>query len=144
MKQITKSVEETQRIAAEFVRRLTQVGSKARVIALCGDLGSGKTTFVQGVAQALGITATITSPTFVIVKTYQTTSPVFTKLVHMDAYRLQGGKEIETVGFSKFTSDPENLVLIEWPERMGDMFLSDIERVNFTFIDAATREIELP
>jgi tRNA threonylcarbamoyladenosine biosynthesis protein TsaE len=130
------SIEETWRIAAEVATQLTP----GMVIALTGDLGAGKTTFMQGIAFALGIKRPITSPTFTLCQEYQT--PKF-KLVHMDLYRLNGPDDLLTIGF------PEHLesgavVAVEWPERGGDLIPPDALHITLTLSDdAETRAIEI-
>lgn len=104
--------------AERFVRNLPKErGKKAFVVGLSGELGAGKTAFVQEVARALGISRPVASPTYTIVQTYPVEHPVFTRLVHVDAYRLQSG-EAGTIGWEEYVSNPENLVLVEWPERI--------------------------
>lgn len=130
------SLEETWRIAAEVATQLTP----GTVIALTGDLGAGKTTFMQGIAFALGIKRPITSPTFTLCQEYQT--PNF-KLVHMDLYRLNGPDDLLTIGF------PEHLesgavVAVEWPERGGDLIPRDALHISLMLSDEAeTRTIEI-
>lgn len=130
------SIEETWRVAAEVAEQLTP----GMVLALTGDLGAGKTTFMQGIALALGIKRPITSPTFTLCQEYQT--PNF-KLVHMDLYRLNGPDDLLTIGF------PEHLesgavVAVEWPERGGDLIPPDALHISLTLSDEAeTRTIEI-
>jgi tRNA threonylcarbamoyladenosine biosynthesis protein TsaE len=130
------SIEETWRIAAEVATQLTP----GTVIALTGDLGAGKTTFMQGIAFACGVTRPITSPTFTLCQEYQT--PKF-KLVHMDLYRLNGPDDLLTIGF------PEHLesgavVAVEWPERGGDLIPQNALHITLTLSDDAdTRTIEI-
>jgi tRNA threonylcarbamoyladenosine biosynthesis protein TsaE len=106
-----------------FVRRvLGRIPHKtcgAVVLALSGELGSGKTTFVQMLARELGVTDTVQSPTYVLMKKYQTTNPVFSTLVHIDAYRLERPEEFKALEPEKFLHDPASLVVIEWPERVA-------------------------
>ena len=135
-KHTVQSIEETWRVAAEVAEQLTP----GMVLALTGDLGAGKTTFMQGIAFALGIKRPITSPTFTLCQEYQT--PKF-KLVHMDLYRLNGPDDLLTIGF------PEHLesgavVAVEWPERGGDLIPPDALHITLTLSDdAETRAIEI-
>jgi tRNA threonylcarbamoyladenosine biosynthesis protein TsaE len=138
---ISGSVLETQIAARCFVDRLT-AGSRAFVVALQGDLGSGKTAFAQGVAAALGIKDTVQSPTFVIEKLYKTSHPKFKKLVHIDAYRLDSADELLKLGWKETVADPGNLVLVEWPERVAEIMPDDAEIIRFEFIDENTRNIK--
>lgn len=90
-------------------------------VALKGDLGAGKTSFSKKVGEILGVTESITSPTFVIQKTYTTTHPVYTKLVHIDAYRLEEEKELLQLNFEETLTEPNTLVLLEWPEKVPEI-----------------------
>jgi tRNA threonylcarbamoyladenosine biosynthesis protein TsaE len=86
---ITTSLEETQKLAAEWVRSLGASSDEALVVGLYGNLGAGKTSFTQAVARELGVIDIVNSPTFVIEKIYETKHPDFKRLVHIDAYRLE-------------------------------------------------------
>lgn len=89
-------------------------------IALHGDLGSGKTTFMRGLARGMGIDAAITSPTYNIYSIYQGTR----QLLHMDAYRIASAAELDTLCIEEFLRPPY-LIAIEWPENVGD-FMDDL------------------
>lgn len=107
------------------------------VICLDGELGSGKTVFVKGFAKALGITETITSPTFSLVKEYQDGEmPLF----HMDVYRLDGAKE--DFGFSDYLNQ-DGVVIIEWPEMIEDQLPEERLDIKFKVIDDDTRVLVL-
>lgn len=108
----TASAEETQRIAAELAAELP----REAVLALHGDLGVGKTTFVQGLARAWGVDAHVTSPTFTIFHLYRGRERT---LVHLDAYRLERAAELETLMVEDFLTPPYCLA-IEWPERVAE------------------------
>jgi tRNA threonylcarbamoyladenosine biosynthesis protein TsaE len=85
---------------------------------LSGNLGAGKTTFVQTLGHKLGISETIQSPTYVLMKTYAINYPPFIQLVHIDAYRLMNPEEFLTLKPERFLNDPHNLVIVEWPEQV--------------------------
>ena len=111
------NLEELQKEAARFSHSLIPSASHAVLVTLSGELGAGKTSFAQGLARELGVEESITSPTFVLEKKYNL--PVgrrFARLIHVDAYRLEGGKSLEPLGFSDLYADPTNLILLEWPE----------------------------
>ncbi len=97
----------------------------ATVLTLSGDLGAGKTTFVQGVASVLGVEEPVTSPTFVIMKIYDLINQPFKRLVHMDAYRLKGKEHLRVLGWEALCADPENLICIEWPEKIEGAIPAD-------------------
>jgi len=107
------TAEDTQALAQRIGRGLGPEAS----IALTGDLGAGKTTFVQGLARAYGITRHVTSPTFNILLSYAGTGGT---LHHLDAYRLQPGTDPETICPPEFLVPPYCLC-IEWPERSPDL-----------------------
>ncbi|MFA6095087.1 MAG: tRNA (adenosine(37)-N6)-threonylcarbamoyltransferase complex ATPase subunit type 1 TsaE [Candidatus Paceibacterota bacterium] len=144
---------QTESIAADFVlsllKKIKENPTKgAYVVGLQGELGAGKTAFTKGVARAFGLSDTVTSPTFVIEKIYSLPETVFgavnpfKKLIHIDAYRLDGGVEIEHLGWKEISEDPTNLILIEWPEQVKDA-VSPTEILLFSFVDDVTRKIEL-
>ena len=111
----TSSVHEMYDVAASMVNELMD----AHTILLQGDLGSGKTTFVQGVAKAFGATRPVRSPTFTLVNEYPVTHERIDRIVHIDLYRLDDVDEnsARDLGLPVYLSDPRALVLIEWPER---------------------------
>lgn len=141
---ISKSLEETQRIAKEFVENLLSgkvPKSRAFIVAMHGDLGSGKTTFVKAVAKEFGIENTVTSPTFVIEKIYKLESQVFDNLIHIDAYRLEEGGELKNLGWEEISKNSKNIIFIEWPSNVSDIIPKNAQEISFKFIDENTREI---
>lgn len=93
---------------------------RAVVLVLSGDLGAGKTTFTQALALELGVTAVVNSPTFTIMKRYDTTHQEFSSLIHMDAYRIETVAELRPLGFSEWLTSPGTLICIEWGERIKE------------------------
>lgn len=138
MKTQIKSLAEMDTFSANYLSGLAP-GSTARVVGLSGDLGSGKTTFVQGVARALGIPDQITSPTFVIMKSYELPASSFKKMIHIDAYRLESARELEDLRFNELAHDPSNLIFIEWPERVKEILPPGKKELFFAFIDESNR-----
>ena len=130
------------KFATKFVSTLAPLKDQASVVGLCGDLGSGKTTFVKGVAVALGITEHVTSPTFVIEKIYKLPGGKFEHLIHIDAYRLESGKELLQLGWRELLANPKNLVFLEWPERVSDALPVSIRKLQFSFVDETTRSVK--
>lgn len=128
--------------AEQFVTTLPHTaGDRAHIVGLSGDLGSGKTTFVQSVARALGSSAAVTSPTFVLAQCYRIDRPPFRSLIHIDAYRLNPD-EAHTIGWEEYVADPTNLILVEWPEKMLSDFPSDAAILKFVVTGDNSRSIE--
>ena len=144
MKSITThSVEETQQFAREFLLSLSPQESEATIVGLYGNLGAGKTTFTQSVARELGITQPITSPTFVIEKIYEINHKSFARLVHIDAYRLEGERELQNLNFEELVSNKNNLIFIEWPENVKDILPTNHIKLFCEFVDENSRKFEL-
>lgn len=140
------SIDQTKEFAEKTLNTLIEKGrateyKKAIVVGLSGDLGSGKTTFSQLVAKLLGIEENVTSPTFVIEKIYKTKNESFKTFVHIDAYRLESGKEMDTLRFQEVLNTPNTLVFIEWPEKIQEALPGDTIKISFKFIDENTREV---
>lgn len=103
----------------EILKTLTAHADRATVVLLDGDLGSGKTTFMQQLARMLGVTTLVTSPTYTIMQRYPFESGSFTALVHMDAYRLDALSELEPLRFSELLKSPQTLLCIEWGSKVA-------------------------
>lgn len=132
----SRSIAATWRAAAQVVAELPAGG----VVALQGDLGAGKTTFVQGMAIALGVQRPVTSPTFTLCGEYPGGRRL---LVHMDLYRLQDPDDLLAIGFQEYL-ERQALVAIEWPERAGDLLPPDTLWVTLTLgTGARTRRIQV-
>ena len=142
-KQLTYNLSQTQKIAKQLARDVlkNKNNKKSFVLALEGDLGSGKTSFVQGFAKGLGIKEKILSPTFILMKKFTIHNSQFKNFYHLDCYRLQKPKEILNLGFKEIISNPQNIVVIEWADRIKKILPKDIVWIKFTFIDEKTREI---
>lgn len=135
---ISHSLEETKAIAQKIL------DTGARVIALRGDLGAGKTALTKCIAELLGITETVTSPTFVIMKKYE--APLLFKergggeVVHIDAYRIQSENELDVLNLNELVQDPKNLIIIEWPEQTMKLLPPQTLTVQCDFVDEMTRK----
>ena len=116
MKYTTHSEEETRAVAKEFAATL----KGGEVIALQGNLGAGKTTFVRGVAEALGANGKIKSPTFAVVHEYETGSEEIERVVHLDLYRLEDPEELHNVGLEDLITEA-SVTFVEWPEKVGEL-----------------------
>ncbi len=135
------SLAQLPRFAEDFIARLPKAArGRAYIVGLQGELGTGKTTFVQTVAKALGVSEPVASPTFVIAQAYPIDREPFSRLVHVDAYRLSP-KEKDTVGWEEYAENPESLILVEWPERLpgGTPHLGTL--LTFAVTGEDTREI---
>ena len=111
------------------------------VVGLYGELGAGKTTFTQVLAQALGVTENVTSPTFVLEKIYTLEGQKFLRLIHIDAYRLESGNELRQLNFERLIQDKNNLIVIEWADNIEDALPEHTKRIHFTVTGEHTRGI---
>lgn len=109
---VTRSAEETRIVGASLAPMLMP----GDVVSLGGDIGAGKTVFVQGLGAALGVRSRITSPTFTIVHEYEGRY----RLVHVDVYRLESFQEVLDLGFEELL-DPEAIMLVEWGEAVAPL-----------------------
>lgn len=114
----TYTQSELRSIAEAIIMDAPRMSGGASVVVLTGDLGAGKTTLVQEIARVLGVEGTVQSPTFVVLKSYQTKSAEFPALYHMDAYRIEDVAELAPLRFESVVGTPGALVLIEWGERI--------------------------
>jgi len=138
MKKIIKNKEELAYLAASIAASL--VGGD--ILALEGDLGSGKTTFTQNLASALGVSKTVTSPTFNIMKKYEIRGSGLW-LVHMDCYRLMSEDDAISIGIDEYLGQKNIITVIEWPEKIVELLPPEkTKTIKFRYIDENTREIE--
>ncbi|MDH4265801.1 MAG: tRNA (adenosine(37)-N6)-threonylcarbamoyltransferase complex ATPase subunit type 1 TsaE [Deltaproteobacteria bacterium] len=130
----TKSPEQTMHLGRICGELLTQ-GS---VIALMGDLGTGKTVFVKGVAKGVGVAdeGEVTSPSFVLVNEYQGRFPVY----HVDLYRLHNAEEVEDLGWEELTCPP-GVTLIEWAEKVLQLLPEERTEVHLEWVSAVERKL---
>ena len=139
---------EISKISKKFLDKILKMANKkARVVALSGILGAGKTTLTQEIAKQLGIKDNIISPTFVIMKIYKTNPNSqyyshFKKLIHIDAYRLDLPVELLKIGWQELQDDKDNLIIIEWPENVKEHLSSSTYWVKLEHIDDQTRVFE--
>lgn len=120
---ITRSPNATKKIGRLLAEKIATARSPKKtavILALSGDLGSGKTVFVRGFCRFFNVTQKIVSPTFVLMRNFRLNSPEikFNKIYHLDCYRLQKPKEILALNFKAIVNEPQNIVLIEWPEKI--------------------------
>jgi len=136
------------KISQKLLNKILKMNNKkAKVVALSGELGAGKTTLTQELAKQLGIKNNIVSPTFVIMKIYNI-NPIskyhlhFKKLIHIDAYRLNSHEELLKIGWQELVKDKNNLIVIEWPEKVKGCLKNDVCWVKLGHIDDQTRVFE--
>ena len=148
MTHVSKSLAETAEIAKVFLNSISTKEGVATTVAFYGDLGAGKTTFIQALAKEMGIEEPTTSPTFVIQKSYEASLKhdmfgqikYFKKLVHIDAYRLESGDDLLKLRFDEILSLPNILICIEWPSNIESALPKDVIKVECKFVDENTRE----
>lgn len=134
---ITKAAEETKEFAREFAAQFINGG----ILALSGDLGAGKTTFAQGFAQGLGIKDRIVSPTFLIIRQYPIPGQK-NLFYHIDLYRMEN-INLKDSGLEEIISDPANVVLIEWAEKIADYLPKNTQNLKLSKLSENLHEIEI-
>ena len=132
---VSESAGQTRALAAE----LAAVLPPEATLALHGDLGVGKTTFVQGLASGFGVVGQVTSPTFSIYSVHHGKSRV---LVHLDAYRLENEHQIEALLLEEFLVPPYCLA-IEWPEKIAGWLSPDAWHITLSIVDGDRHRVSL-
>lgn len=115
----------------------------ALVVGLEGDLGGGKTTFLQGFARGLGIKEKILSPTFVIMRKFHVSCSMFHDFYHIDCYRIKKPREILNLEFKEIIFNPQNIIAIEWADRIRKILPKKTIIFKFEFLDQTKRKISL-
>ncbi|MDD3292640.1 MAG: tRNA (adenosine(37)-N6)-threonylcarbamoyltransferase complex ATPase subunit type 1 TsaE [Candidatus Pacebacteria bacterium] len=138
MKVISNNFLETKRLGKQLADKILSCKNKPIILSLRGDLGSGKTTFVQGFASALGIKKKILSPTFVILNKFKIKDRFF---YHIDCYRIENIKEVKSLGLEEIFKNPNNIVLVEWGEKIKKILPSNTIKIKFEFLEENKRKI---
>lgn len=138
-KLITKNDKETKNFGKEFAKDL----NPGETLLLYGDLGAGKTTFVQGLAEGLEISERILSPTFILQRTHATNFNGIKNLNHIDLYRLEGKQAIESLGLFEIIREEDEVTIIEWADRLDDYKPTKGYELRFKYIDENQREIQI-
>ena len=146
---ITNSFEETQKLGENLAKKIFENGAQksAVVLGLQGNLGGGKTTFLQGFAKGLNIKEKILSPTYVILKhfkiptRFKIQNSKFTDFYHIDCYRINKPEEILELDWKEIISNPKNIVVVEWPEKIKKFLPKQTMFLDFKFVNETQREI---
>lgn len=160
---ITTGFHETQQLGFTFAKAL----KGGEVLALYGDLGSGKTTFMQGLAKGLGIEKKILSPTFIIMRSYVIPVQIedarmgtgiqklgldsrirgndnnVKSLYHIDLYRINGEQDVEGLGLLELMNQPENIIAIEWPDKIENILPEKRINIYFEYVGDDKRKIRI-
>jgi tRNA threonylcarbamoyladenosine biosynthesis protein TsaE len=140
MEIVTNSVENTRSFARKIAKKL-KGGS---ILAFYGGLGAGKTTFIQGLAQGLGFSDRVFSPTFIIARPYKIgDNPQIKTLYHIDLYRIEKKADLETIGIQEFLFDKSGVAVIEWPEKIEKYLPKTTIKVTLEKISLNKRKITL-
>jgi tRNA threonylcarbamoyladenosine biosynthesis protein TsaE len=141
MEVISTSTETTEKLA----QRLASSLRSGDVLALYGDLGSGKTTFTRFLVEALGITARVQSPTFIIARKYKSAAGFGSLSVnHVDLYRLQNKADVLDIGLPEMFEEHNFITVIEWPELAEELLPKSVKKLYFEYVDENTRKIQSP
>ena len=124
----------------QFGRELAASLNVGDVVLLHGDLGAGKTTFTQGVAEGLGVDGPVQSPTFTLVREHDACG---LRLYHLDLYRLDDPEQLEDIGYEVFINPPDGVSLIEWPERAGDWLPERFTLIQIQHLGGDRREVRI-
>ena len=131
---VTRALDETRKAAAALAELLVP----GDVVSLTGDLGAGKTAFVQGAAKALGVTEPVVSPTFVLVREYRGEMPIH----HVDVYRLDRLQEVHDLGFEDLL-DPGSVVFVEWGDAIEALLPDSHLRIELRTEDGDNRHLRV-
>jgi len=142
------SAEVTRAFARQVLSQVKPDSHRATILALAGELGAGKTAFTQGLASTLGIKSGVTSPTFVLSKKYKI-APAraeqtgFKQLIHFDFYRLLDGHDLLALGWADLLTEPSNLIVVEWPEQVGEKIFKQAKLIEFFHLTENERKIKV-
>jgi len=138
-KYITYSATQTKNLGKRISQKILK-SKDAVVVSLKGELGSGKTTFVQGLARGLGVKHRILSPTFVLMKKYKILNTK-KQFYHIDCYRIKKAQDLSALNLEKLFLDPQNIIAIEWAERIEKILPKNTIIFQFKLINEKQRKI---
>ena len=141
-----ENIDQIRSAAREFIEKVLPEHS---VIAFYGSMGAGKTTFIKALCEELGVTDTVTSPTFALVNEYSIEEgetrieEQFSKVFHFDFYRIKRLEEVYDMGYEDYFYQKNALCLIEWPELVEELLPDDALRVEISEESDGTRKIKI-
>ena len=154
-KYIIKNLKDTEKLANKIAKKL----NGGEIIGFSGNLGTGKTTFIQYLAKALGVKQVVNSPTFNIMKIYPVKcrfrdnsakggiisqgKPLINQLIHIDAYRLNSAEELRALGVEEFVDNPETITVIEWVDKVKNILPKDAMIINIELSEDGERIFEV-
>lgn len=144
MEVTTSSTQETQELAQQLAKKV----KAGNVLALYGDLGSGKTTFTSYFVRALGFADRVQSPTFIIMRHYNkkqdgAVESGINKVYHVDLYRLTSAEEVLDLGWQEMLSEKDAITIIEWPELVEDLLPEETIKIKFEYLEENVRKINI-
>ncbi|MBI4919795.1 tRNA (adenosine(37)-N6)-threonylcarbamoyltransferase complex ATPase subunit type 1 TsaE [Candidatus Azambacteria bacterium] len=142
----SNSPEETQKtgfVLASILEKNPSSPIRASILALSGDLGAGKTAFIQGLARGLKIKEDVSSPTFVIQKDFRLSLKKYKNFYHIDAYRLKNPEELLELGFEDLIKNPENIIAVEWADKVENILPKDVLKIKFENLGGNKRKISI-
>jgi tRNA threonylcarbamoyladenosine biosynthesis protein TsaE len=146
----SNSLKDTKILSGQIIKEIISKKNPPVFIGLMGDLGAGKTSFVQGVSEFFCINDAVLSPTFVIQKIYEikeenriSKGHSFKRLVHMDLYRLEDEKSLDAIKWEEYRNDKENILFVEWPNQIWKDFPEDMVLINIEHKGGDKRVIKI-
>lgn len=136
---ISHSETETMQMGRDFAKTI----EPGAVVALFGDLGSGKTTFTKGLARGLGVLERVTSPTFVLMREYDLPKHNNALLHHLDLYRLGSSDDLKTLNLAELVTGENNIYIIEWAEKASQEELKNAIKIYFEVKGDTERKITI-
>ena len=129
---LSQSPKETQALAKNFLLQFKSF-DRSLVLALSGNLGAGKTTFIKSFIRSMGVKKRITSPTFLILRRFAINNKIFKNIFHVDAYRIKDEKDLRGINIRDVLKEPSNIVLVEWADRIKKVLPKETIWVKFKY-----------